>query len=266
MRNLADFYEKSKRLKEAAALRKEADALPKQIPSTPPPAPTDSAKSAGGSEAVPDRPDKVPASATSQENSIAATPGTAQPGAVLIAADSEWKWLHPTDGTDPEKSAPDFHKQFPRTGFDDAKWSTGRDSNDPSGGFGYGLNFTGVDLGKPESVSHRRTAYFRHSFTISKPCTHLELRCRRDDGIIVYLDGKEAARDNMEDGPDAYLLAAKTKIEGSESELRQIPLPGTLAPGAHTLAISVHNTAQPSSDLRLGGVTLVELETEPKGK
>ena len=39
---------------------------------------------------------------------------------------------------------------------------------------------------------------------------------------------------------------------------------GTLAVGTHILAISVHNTAQPSSDLRLAGVSLVEVEAPKK--
>ncbi|MFN0126297.1 MAG: hypothetical protein ACKV19_06385 [Verrucomicrobiales bacterium] len=42
--------------------------------------------------------------------------------------------------------------------------------------------------------------------------------------------------------------------------IHRFPIPGTLAPGNHILAISVHDTEAPSSDLRLGGVALVEAE------
>ena len=65
-----------------------------------------------------------------------------------------------------------------------------------------------MSIGRPE-VKDRHSAYFRHQFTTSKKHTNLELRCRRDDGIIVYLDGKEVVRDNMEPGDDAYLLHSR---------------------------------------------------------
>ena len=35
-----------------------------------------------------------------------------------------------------------------------------------------------------------------------------------------------------------------------------------MEPGEHVLAISLHNTAPPSTDLRLGGITLVETGTD----
>ncbi len=116
-------------------------------------------------------------------------------------------------------------------------------------------------------MKDRRTAYFRHAFTTDKPHSNLELRCRRDDGIIVYLDGKEILRDNTEAGPDAWQLPAKTTIgPGDDSVVQHFPVPGTLAAGKHLLAISVHNTAQPSTDLRLGGVTLVDGKPASKAK
>ena len=135
------------------------------------------------------------------------------------------------------------------------------------GGFGYGDVFDGVDIGKPEDEAHRHTAYFRHAFTTDTEHAHLELRCQRDDGIIVYLDGKEVVRDNVEPGEEAYLLHS-TAFMGVEDDgvVHRFPIPGTLAAGTHTLAISVHNTAEDSSDLYLGGVTLVEVESAVEEK
>ena len=92
--------------------------------------------------------------------------------------------------------------------------------------------------------------------------TNLELRCRRDDGIIVYLDGQKVARDNMGEGEEAYRLPAQWTIGGAtETAVFRIPLEGvTLPAGEHVLAISLHNHKAPSSDLRIGGITLVEVE------
>jgi hypothetical protein len=123
-----------------------------------------------------------------------------------------------------------------------------------------------VSIGKPQELDYGRTAYFRHRFTTTKRHSNLELRCRRDDGIIVYLDGEEVGRDNMESGPDAYLLAAKSKVEEDKAVVLRIALQRNLEPGPHVLAISVHNTAQRSMDLLLGGVTLVETLPSPKTK
>jgi tetratricopeptide (TPR) repeat protein len=187
--------------------------------------------------------------------------------ASVVPPDSTWKWLHPIDGRDPAETTAGFHTAFFRPDFDDSKWKAGTDSADPNGGFGYGLNFTGLSIGKPEDMIHRRTAYFRHVFKTDKAHDHLELRCRRDDGIIVYLDGKEVVRDNLPAGPDAYQLSA-TRAQGPDNDgvIHRFPIPGTLAAGDHILAVSVHNTAQPSSDLYLGGVTLAETKPDASGE
>ena len=184
---------------------------------------------------------------------------------MLVPSNSEWKWLHPTDGVDPAVSHPNFHKTFFMTGYDDSAWKSGKDSADPNGGFGYGPGFNGVNIGLPPDENHRHTAYFRHRFTTDKPHARLELRCQRDDAIIVYLDGVEVLRDNLTAGPEAYLLAASIP-QGPDNDgvIHRFPIPGTLAPGPHLLAISVHNTELPSSDLRLGGITLVQTAEELK--
>ena len=84
------------------------------------------------------------------------------------------------------------------------------------------------------------------------------LRCWRDDGIVVYLDGREVLRDNVEPGPEGYLLPAMQTMSGHNDGLElQFPIAGSLAPGPHLLAISLHNTANASSDLLLGGIKLV---------
>ncbi|NIP95882.1 MAG: hypothetical protein GWO24_21590 [Akkermansiaceae bacterium] len=192
---------------------------------------------------------------------------------VVLPPDSEWRWLHPLDGRDPATDDLDFHHTFFAADYDDSTWQTGQDSDDPTGGFGYGevsgMNFDGVDIGIPDGELNNKgkavrfSAYFRCRFETDEPHHNLELRCRRDDGIIVYLDGKEVARDNVGEGEEAYRLPAVSPVGGAaETTVVRIPLEGvTLEPGEHVLAISLHNTKAPSSDLRIGGITLVELET-----
>ncbi len=175
---------------------------------------------------------------------------------VLVPASAAWRWLHPQDGKDPADTVPDFHRKFFLPDFDDTSW---KQNAGGMGGFGYSDAFkVGVDIGKPVEGSHRHTAYFRHAFTTDAEASHLVLRCWRDDGIVVYLDGREVLRDNVEPGPEGYLLPAMQTMSGHNDGLElQFPIAGSLAPGPHLLAISLHNTANASSDLLLGGIKLV---------
>ena len=174
---------------------------------------------------------------------------------VIVPGDSEWRWLHPTNGTDPAGVEPGFHEKFASLKYDDSKWQTGKDSADQGGGFGYG-DPVGVTWDAPES-ENRKTGYLRHSFTTKAAMKDLVLSLQRDDGVIVYLDGKEVARDNIGDGPEAYDLMAEKTISGQgETTPIELKLPGELAAGEHVLAISLHNRAGAGSDLRIAGITL----------
>lgn len=119
---------------------------------------------------------------------------------------------------------------------------------------------TNVELETPEE-GKRFTAYFRCEFRTGEEYDNLALRCQRDDGVIVYLDGKEVARNNMRVDLDGYRLLAQSSIsEGAEEELVEIPLSaGKLSVGEHVLAISLHNVSPTSSDLRLGEISLIEM-------
>jgi hypothetical protein len=175
----------------------------------------------------------------------------------IVPAGSEWKWLHPTDGTDPASANKDFHKTFMKADFDDAKWNKAKDSAGPHGGFAYGEEgFTGQDIGKPDEAN-RKSAYFRSKFKTEKGFKDLVLKLQRDDGVIIYLDGKEVGRDNVGGGDDKYDLYAADTIGGDdETKLVEVKLEGSLEPGDHILAISLHNRPGGSSDLRIGEISL----------
>lgn len=171
----------------------------------------------------------------------------------VVPAGSTWHWLHPTDGVDPAAHEPDFQRTFFEADYDDSRWQTGRDG---AGGLGYG-DRVAVNIGAP-SVGQRWTAYFRHRFTTEQPLKELVLSLQRDDGIIVYLDGVEVARDNMRPGPDAYDLVADENVTSGADESRTINLKvaDSLAPGDHLLAISLHNRSEASGDLRIERIEL----------
>lgn len=177
-------------------------------------------------------------------------------GTRIISAGSTWKWLHPHDGIDPAMDDDDFHSTFFTLDFEDSQWQTGQDSSGPEGGFGYG-DSVGVRFRIPKS-SDRKTAYFRHTFLTDETYQNLVLKLQRDDGIIVYLDGVEVLRDNVSNAPEAYHLFAESTTSGSdEIMVHAYDLSTTLEPGDHVLAISLHNRAYGSSDLRLAEISLV---------
>jgi hypothetical protein len=189
----------------------------------------------------------------------------------LVPDTSTWKWLHPTDGVDPAKADEDFHQTFFKLDFDDSKWNTGADKPGPHGGFGYGEEgFEGVDMGTPEMFENRLSAYLRLKFTTYEDCENLILKCQRDDGIIVYLDGKEVVRDNMPRGRDKYDMVAEEIISGEgETMVHSFPISEKLAAGDHILAISLHNRGRGednsgSSDLRIAEISLSVKSEEPQ--
>ena len=193
-------------------------------------------------------------------------------GQVLVPNDSTWRFLHPTDGVDPASEVEDFHTTFHNADFDDSKWKKGQDKPGQHGGFGYGDEaFEGIEIGQPEDQGHRKTAYFRLKFKTDKEYETLALKCQRDDGIIVYLNGKEVVRDNIAKelfgfraAKEKYDLFAQQTIAGDqETTVNSYPIRVKLPAGEHVLAISLHNRANGSSDLRIAEISLsVEPDVE----
>ena len=130
------------------------------------------------------------------------------------------------------------------------------DGKGPQAGFGYGDDVE-IDIGKPKS-GERYTAYFRHRFIAKKGFKDLSIKMQRDDGVIVYLDGKMVARDNMKQGNESYKLQGDQSTGGDQETLvREFPIPGEIQSGEHILAISLHNHSTTSSDLRIAEISLV---------
>lgn len=138
----------------------------------------------------------------------------------------------------------------------------------------------GTTLSTPTS-GERSTAYFRTTFTVPDDgnfYTNPRIRYILDDGAFVYLDGEPILQVNLAaDALDNYTSTA-AGTGNTESQIRTADLSlevGTrtggntvvdpaignnatviksfsrLAPGTHTLAVSLHNASLTSSDLAL---------------
>jgi hypothetical protein len=156
---------------------------------------------------------------------------------LLVKSGEQWRYL------DEGSAAP---APWISADFDDSKWKLGTADL----GFG-GDASTTVEAGPPER--RHVTTYFRRIFDILDPdlVRTVMLRLKRDDGAVVYLNGKEIHRVNLPVGRiDAQTLATRD-VTGLEKEVF-FPVkidPKNLIPGRNTLAVEVHLNSQRSNDL-----------------
>lgn len=151
----------------------------------------------------------------------------------LPGFNSLWKYY------DNEQEPPNQNSTTWKEGtYDDSSWSAG------NGQLGYG------DDDEITTINDQTiTAYFRHTFTIDDPSlfTALEANLLFDDGGIVYLNGSEIMRLNMDEGTPNY----NTLTNGSSGDnaLSTKVIENTLVAGSNTIAVEIHQTSNTSSDI-----------------
>ena len=167
----------------------------------------------------------------------------------FITAGSEWRYLD--NGSN---QGTKWHARL----FDDSKWSAGPAQ------LGYGNNGEKTELSYGGNSSNKHvTTYFRHSFEVTTPTgvISLEASLVRDDGAVVYLNGKEILRSNMPEGNIRYDTFAPLTVGGEEESAFQ-PFavdPVLLVEGKNVIAVEVHQTNRTSSDISF------DLELRGKG-
>lgn len=160
--------------------------------------------------------------------------------ATLVPAGAEWRYQ---DGGQNLGSA------WRASLYEDGTWKRG------PAPLGYGDDNITTVLGfGPNASSKYITSYFRHAFVVSEPARILSatLGVIRDDGAVVYLNGREIFRSNMPSGTIGYrTLASSAMSGGDESTYFETELSGAdFREGANVLAVEVHQAAADSSDLR----------------
>lgn len=118
-------------------------------------------------------------------------------------------------------------------------------------GYGDKKITTSIRYGKEEEQKDI-TKYFKKSILIENPSKFLayEIKVKRDDGIVIYLNNKEVYRDNMPNG----LISADTKalyrISGSSEAVPQSTIIDSrnFKQGENVIAVSVHQINKKSSD------------------
>ena len=147
------------------------------------------------------------------------------------------------------------------SGFDDAAWASGPAQL----GYGDGDEATVVSYG-PSSSAKYITTYFRKTFTIADVSAFAGygMRIKRDDGVIVYVNGTEVLRQNFNEGAIGYTTLAYQAVATTEEGqiLEQILLPPQFSNGNNTIAVEVHQNAANSSDLSFD-LELMGLDASP---
>ncbi|MBP6335615.1 MAG: fibronectin type III domain-containing protein [Bacteroidia bacterium] len=150
---------------------------------------------------------------------------------VIIPANASFKYLDngSNQGT-----------EWRGTSFNDASWPEGNSV----------LGFE--DPHSTQLVSGRITYYFRKSVSISNPSQfqNFTMKIRRDDGIVVYVNGTEVYRNNMPTGTISYNTTASSTCSDDGVTIFTHTLASTyFVNGINVIAAEVHNRSTSSSDL-----------------
>ncbi len=154
---------------------------------------------------------------------------------VIVPFQSGWKYA-PESNTAPAAT-------WKTPGFNDASWKNG---NAP---FGFGNHFYNTSLQKgPNNTTPNYPAYyFRKTVNISSASAYSSVRLRAylDDGIVIYINGVEVKRKNMNANPnDPYTGAA-----GDSLTIDTLLSTSLFQDGSNLISAEVHQTGSTSSDI-----------------
>ncbi|MFO7670411.1 MAG: CotH kinase family protein [Bacteroidales bacterium] len=158
----------------------------------------------------------------------------------IVPRGSEWKFLD--TGTDPGMG-------WTGIGYDDLSWNTGNAQ------LGYGEDDENTVVSYGGNAQNRFiTTYFRKIFKVTEAELDADLfvlELLRDDGAIVYLNGREIIRSNMGYGETTHSTKAAETVNGAaESFFFAYPVDKSLLhAGDNILAVEIHQQTVTSSDL-----------------
>jgi hypothetical protein len=155
----------------------------------------------------------------------------------LVPYGSTWKYLD--DGSNQGTA-------WRATDFNDAGWKSGPAilgyCNPPDR-----KEATVVNSG-PSNKSYI-TSYFRKAITLSAAYTSFTGKIKRDDGVVVYVNGLEVYRNNLPQGNIGYLTSASYANDNGTQALT-FTIPGAaFTSGINVVAVEIHQVSSTSSDM-----------------
>lgn len=188
---------------------------------------------------------------------IVCTAAIAHAQTTLLPFGSAWKYLD--KGTNQGTA-------WRAATFNDATWASGPGEL----GYGDGDEATIVSYGSSSSSKYI-TTYFRKTISITNlnNYTGFTLEYRRDDGIVIYVNGTEVKRNNLPSGTISYTtLATDASDDGGTVQTATIAT-SAFVEGSNTIAVEIHQTSASSSDisfdLQLKGTTNSTLPSITRG-
>lgn len=156
----------------------------------------------------------------------------------IISAGENWKFLD--NGSNQGTS-------WRSQSFSDLTWANGNAQL----GYGDGDETTVVSYG-PSTSSRYITTYFRKSFSLQNPAIYSDfsLKVKRDDGVVVYVNGTEVYRNNMPTGTisNTTLASSAASDDGATWQTSTLSI-NNLVSGNNVIAVEIHQNAANSSDL-----------------
>lgn len=158
----------------------------------------------------------------------------------LIPTGSSWKYL--SNGSNQGTA-------WKGTSFVDTSWSSGLAQL----GYGDGDEATTLNYGS-SSTNKYITTYFRKTFAVADPSAFINytLNVKRDDGVVIYINGVEKYRNNMPTGTIGYTTKASTACSDDGVGFITATLTQAqagLVAGTNTIAVEIHQNAGNSSDI-----------------
>lgn len=157
----------------------------------------------------------------------------------IVSYQSDWKYL--------QNGVVQSNTGWAAPGFNDGSWASAKAP------FGFGTNSgytynTTLQRRLSDTSANFPVYYFRKSFMISNVSsyTHLRLRATLDDGMVVYIGGKEVARKNMTPFRNGY---AGTPVGTPLYTIDTLLSANLLQNGTNVMAIELHQTGETSSDI-----------------
>jgi hypothetical protein len=190
-------------------------------------------------------------SASTPDATVAVTPPGDNPN--YIPAGSSWSYYY--NATDPAAG-------WQAPGYDASSWAVG------AAPIGFGQPVLGTTLTAP--APKPITAYYRKTFTVTDATkvASVQLTTRADDGIIVYVNGTEVLRKNIDPGAVTSATDANVAVSAANAVANPITVtvPGSaFVTGANVITAEVHSNyhTTPSASFEL--TAMATFGTQPGG-
>jgi len=169
---------------------------------------------------------------------VGVTVNAATGNLIVFSYGGVWKYFD--NGTDQGTA-------WRNVGFNDVSWASGPGQL----GYGDGDEATVVSYG-PSSTAKYITTYFRKVVNISLPASYsyFNVGVKRDDGIVMYVNGTEVWRNTMPTGTISYTTLATAAVSDDGGTIQTTTIPSSaFVSGNNTIAVEIHQNAGSSSDI-----------------